>query len=426
VNDSTAATSTSDDAPAPARSAARTWLGRHKPILILFASLICVGMGQTLVFAVLPPAARDLGLSEVQVGGIFTVSAFLWMLMSPFWGERSDSWGRRPVILLGLSGYAVSMLAFAVSLQISLAGVLSLLPAYALLIASRSIYGFFGSAAVPAAQAYVADRTSPFERGNQLALLSAAFALGLILGPAVVAALLGFGLTAPFYAVGLLGLLSVAAVARYLPEEIPAREHRTRSPRLSPLDSRVLPFLLVAVALELAQAIALQATGFYAMDVLGLGPLESARAVGVALMGTAAAVLVAQLILIPMLQLSPRAMMGGGAVFAILGFAAIVVAQSYAVLFGAMTVLGLAFGLMRPGVMAGASLAVGMSEQGGVAGLMNATGGIGVVVAPFIGMSLYQFMPQAPYVLSLLLAAAVLVGVLAHRQLRAAQARELP
>src|SRR5690606_40383143 len=48
--------------PSPAPPAHARWL--------LFAALVAVGMAQTIVFAVLAPLAREVGLSEVQVGGI--------------------------------------------------------------------------------------------------------------------------------------------------------------------------------------------------------------------------------------------------------------------------------------------------------------------------------------------------------------------
>ena len=61
---------------------------------LLFVCLMALGMGHSLFFAIFPPLARDLGLSEVQASTIFTLSAVLWVLMSPFWGRRSDGWGR--------------------------------------------------------------------------------------------------------------------------------------------------------------------------------------------------------------------------------------------------------------------------------------------------------------------------------------------
>lgn len=384
-----------------------------------------VGIGQTLIFAVLPPVAREIGLSELQVGSIFTVSAVLWMLMSPFWGRRSDLWGRRPMILLGLTGYAASMAGFAISLQISLGSGMGALASFLALIGVRAIFGLFGSAVLPAAQAYVADNTAPYERGNQLAMLNAAFALGTIIGPGVVAVTLFMGFIAPFYGGAVLGLVGVLAVARWIPVETSAdrlQRLATKTRRLSPLDPRALPFLLVAVAVELAQTIALLAASFYAMDVLGMSAAASASAVGIMLMGEAIAVLFAQMILIRLFKPSPKTMLSLGALLAVSGFAGIVVSTSFIAMLAAMTLLGLAFGLLRPGMMTGSSLSVGKDEQGGIAGLMNATGGLATVTAPFVGMSLYQLQPQAPYLLCVVLSAAVMLAVATVPQLRIASA----
>lgn len=398
----------------------------RRSFLVLFVSLISLGMGQSLVFAVLPPAGRDMGFTELQVGSIFTVSALLWMLGAPYWGNRSDLLGRRPLILLGLSAFSISMGSFAVCLHLGLSGHLALMTTFVMLIVARAIFGGFGSAAVPSAQAYIADRTAPHERASQLAALSAAFALGIIVGPAVVAVMLPFGFTAPFYAVAVLGGLGALAVALFLPKDPPPTPRSTgERVKLKLVDPRVWPFLVVAVIIEIAQAMSMQAAGFYAMDVLGMSSTEGARAVGIALMGTAGAVLFAQLIVIRVLQPSPRALVGVGALAGVVGFAVIVFVSTYPAMFAAMTLLGFATGLMRPGVIAGASVSVGADEQGGVAGLMNATGGLAVVISPFVGMPLYKMLPQAPYLLSMVLTALVILFVLMNSRLRAVGGRSL-
>lgn len=403
-----------------------TW--RPDPALVLFVSLISVGIGQTLIFAVLPPIARELGLSEIQVGSIFTVSAVLWMLMSPFWGRRSDVWGRRPMILLGLGGYAASMAGFGICLQLSLSGWLALTPSFIALISARAIFGLFGSAAIPGAQAYIADHTPAHKRGSQLALLSAAFATGTIIGPGVVAALLGLGFSAPFYGGALLGLLGLVTVGTLLPPEQRTMAQQHESPteiRLSPLDGRALPFLLIAVGLELVLTIGMLAASFYAIDVLGMSSAESAQAVGMMFMGSAIAVLLTQLVFIRLLEPSPRVMLGLGSFIITLGFSGIVASSTYAMMFPAVVLLGFGFGLLRPGVMAGSSLSVSKEEQGSVAGLMNATGGVGVVLAPFVGMSLYQFIPQAPYLLCIALSVMMLLAVVLVPRVRASDGRAL-
>lgn len=81
---------------------------RKRAFVILFMCLLAVGMGQTLVFAVLPPITRKLGMGEFETTMIYSLSALLWVMTSAFWGRRSDVMGRKPVILIGLLGFAVS------------------------------------------------------------------------------------------------------------------------------------------------------------------------------------------------------------------------------------------------------------------------------------------------------------------------------
>jgi MFS family permease len=63
----------------------------------------------------------------------------------------------------------------------------------------------------------------------------------------------------------------------------------------------------------------------------------------------------------------------------------------------------LGFGFTRPGFTAGASLAVPLAEQGGVAGVITAANGISFVAAPALGMALYHVDQRLPFALSALL-----------------------
>jgi len=205
---------------------------RQRAFQILFLSLMCLGIGQAGMFAVLPPISRQLGLSEFQTGAIFAVSATIWVFSSAYWGARSDRWGRRPMIVLGLAAFAVSTGLFAVSIDLGLAGWLSIAVVYPMMVASRSIYGIFGSAGFPAAQGYIADRTAPAERTNALANLNAAFGLGTTAGPGMIAALAVLGTVAPFYFVAALGGISAFTIWRFLPERTaPVLKERERSGR---------------------------------------------------------------------------------------------------------------------------------------------------------------------------------------------------
>ena len=91
-----------------------------RSIWFLSAGLMSVGAGQSLVFITVPPAARDLGLSELQIGLIFASSAIAWMLFSPIWGRLSDSIGRKKIVLIGLFGFALSLCLFSATINLGI------------------------------------------------------------------------------------------------------------------------------------------------------------------------------------------------------------------------------------------------------------------------------------------------------------------
>ena len=93
---------------------------------VLFLGMFAIGTGQTLFIAVLPPYARGLGLSEVQVGFIFSLSALGWMMMSPFWGRKSDFIGRKSIIILGLLIYAFTTVLMGLEFRLNELGYINL------------------------------------------------------------------------------------------------------------------------------------------------------------------------------------------------------------------------------------------------------------------------------------------------------------
>ena len=58
----------------------------------LKSGLFAVGLGMSFVYAIIPPLARDLGLSEIQASFIFSLSAVAWAMTSAPWGRASDKY----------------------------------------------------------------------------------------------------------------------------------------------------------------------------------------------------------------------------------------------------------------------------------------------------------------------------------------------
>ena len=72
----------------------------------LLASLVIVGMGFSVLFPILAPLGREMGLSEFQITSIIAASALTVFLSSPIWGRLSDIWGRKRVMVIGLFGFS--------------------------------------------------------------------------------------------------------------------------------------------------------------------------------------------------------------------------------------------------------------------------------------------------------------------------------
>lgn len=398
---------------------------RRRAFRLLFICLMVTGIGNSMLFAILPPLARDLGVAEAWVGAIYTISALLFLIMSPIWGALSDQYGRRPILIFGLAAFALSTLVFAAA---ALAGQMGWAPPLIAIFgmaAARTLFGGFGSATNPSAQAYVADRTTPEERTEALANLTAAFGLGGVVGPALAAAFVERVGIAPFM-VGVSVLVAAAAIAvrLMLPEKTPPKRQMRPINPLNQLgfafDKRIAPFFAYGCGLWLVQAISLQAIGFYVMDRMGLTPEQGLQLAGVALTAGAGALIFAQLVVIPALKASPRALMWTGAALTVIASIEMVFAANYAsIVFGYM-LNSFAFGLARSGFVGGASLSVTPEEQGRAAGSTTATAGLGFLVAPVAGLWLYQaYGPPTPYLLNAGLAAACAVLAFLHPGIRA-------
>src|SRR5512132_3842304 len=103
-----------------------------------------------MLFSILPPAAREIGISPFQVSTIFATSATLWVFISPMWGRRSDVSGRRKIILIGLLGFALSMASLATAIWIGISKWLAASTVYPLMIGARCIFALIGSGTGPA------------------------------------------------------------------------------------------------------------------------------------------------------------------------------------------------------------------------------------------------------------------------------------
>ncbi len=364
---------------------------------VLLTSLVIVGMGFSVLFPLLAPIGREMGLSEVQITSIIGASSLAVFLASPFWGRLSDSWGRKRVMIIGLFGFSAGTVLFNSILNLGLSGALTGSALFAALIVARLCHASVMSAAMPAANAYMADITSAENRTKGMGAAGAANNLGSILGPAL-SGLAVFSLLLPLWVIAIVAFLNGLFIWRFLPQSPkPKIKKAARPTRLRYTDPRILPFIIVGVLMFMGFALVQQTMGFRFQDALGLTAKETAKVLGIAMMLSAGCSLFAQAIIVQRTKLAPFDLLKLAIPLLIVSFTLMASFQSQWILTAAMALQGFAMGMAGPAFMAGASLAVTSEEQGSVAGIASSCGPLGFTAGPIFGGLLYQISPVLPY-----------------------------
>lgn len=178
----------------------------RKQQYILYAILFQVLLGFGMVIPILPFFVKQLGASDFYMGLLVTVWAGAQFMFSPVWGALSDRIGRRPVLLIGLAGYALTFGLMAVSHDIWMA------------LLARFLGGMLSAATIPTAQAYIADISTKEERPSRMAAMGAAMNLGFIAGPSLGGLLAGLGYNGLFAVSGGLAMVTWVLAFAMLPE----------------------------------------------------------------------------------------------------------------------------------------------------------------------------------------------------------------
>ncbi|MEM7219041.1 MAG: MFS transporter [Pseudomonadota bacterium] len=376
----------------------------------LLVSLVCVGMGFTVLFPVLAPLGREIGLSEIQITFIISASGLVVFLTSPLWGRRSDRWGRKKVLLCGLFGFSAGTALFTCVLYAGLSAYLTGTVLFVALLASRMLHATMMSASMPAANAYMADITDVSNRTRGMGAAGAANNLGTILGPAV-AGLALFSLLTPLWVMAALAFLNGLFIWRFLeePPRQPMPAHA--SAKLKYTDPRILPFVVVGISMFTGLGLVQQTIGFRFQDALGLSAADTARNVGLAMGLAGCCSLFSQAVIVQRFNLAPFTLMRVALPALVVAFVMMTLLESQIALTAAMMVQGLAMGLAGPGFTAGASLAVAPHEQGAVAGVAGSCGPLGFTLGPLLGGLMYQASPQLPYAFAAVLFCGLLVSM---------------
>lgn len=368
---------------------------------ILASGVVIFAIGQSLLFIIVAPMARSIGLSELQFGAAFSLANVSLIFAGPFWGKKSDVIGRKPVFIIGLFGSAIGTLAMAGTLGLGLTGTFATAAIIGLIFLSRFAYGLTASAIYPSASGYIADVTDWTNRAKGMALIGSANAMGSILGPAIGGGLAFMGALFPMYAAAGISVVGALAAIVWLvePEQHKIRQQNKgqNKPALKFTDPRLRPYMIMWATFFVIFIALNFVTSFYIQDRFGIPDIAAVMRVASLMLACMAIVItLVQGVLFQIIKISPQLLLllAGPAFSA--GLFTMALAPNLIVLGIGFALLGGAFACATPGINGSASLKMEAHEQGAAAGYLSAANTSGAILGPLFGTALYKLQPNAP------------------------------
>lgn len=383
---------------------------RRAALIFIFITLVLDMLALGMIVPVLPKLVEDFVHGDTAraayIVGVFgAVWALMQFVFSPVLGALSDRYGRRPVVLLSNFGLGLDYI------------VMALAPTVWWLFVGRVISGIT-SASFSTASAYVADVTPPDKRAGAFGMLSAAFGLGFVLGPALGGVFGAIDPRLPFWVAAGLSLLNAIYGLFVLPESLP---HDRRAAfawhRANPMGS----ITLLRSNIELLGLSVVNFIGYVAHEALPTTFVLyamyryqwNARMVGLAIatVGVCSALVGAGMVQPLVAKFGERRVMLTGLWFTVAGFITYGLAPTGLIFWAAIPIGGMG-GLYGPPMQGLMTRQVQPTEQGQLQGAIGSVRGVAFMIGPilfsavfgsFIGANRGWHLPGAPYLLAALL-----------------------
>jgi DHA1 family multidrug resistance protein-like MFS transporter len=317
------------------------------------------------------------------------------------WGTLSDRIGRKPVLLIGVLGYAISMFIFGLATQ------------FWMLFVARTFSGVLSSAVMPTSMAYLSDNLPENERSGAMGKLGAAVGLGVVLGPLIAGFLAINSLSLPFFVGSGLAVLAMLLIYVLLPESHLAQSQATATEAENFWKWNTLKQVLLGpagVLMLLIFIIAFAMTNF--QGIIGLYVVYkydfNTRQVGAIWMVLGAVMIVGQGALSGPLtkRFGEVRVIRSALLIGSVGFLTLLLAQGFVPILAATAFFLLAVALISPALTAYIST-FGGENQGAMMGMNTAFASLGRVVGPLWAGFSFDVNMSYPFFSG---AAALLVG----------------
>jgi DHA1 family multidrug resistance protein-like MFS transporter len=374
-------------------------------IAILFFTMVVVMMGFGLIIPIMPFYIQSFGAGGTELGMLMAVFSIMQFLFSPLWGSLSDRIGRKPLLLLGAVGNALSLLLMGLSSSLWM------------LFVSRALAGILSSATMPTAMAFIADSTDEEGRGAGMGIIGAAMGVGMILGPAVGGFLADGSMQLPFFVGAGLSTAAVLLIWLFLPESLSPEKRRhdvkIRGPQFKEMWQALfgpIGFLLVLAFLVNFGLAAFE--GIFSMwgqARFGYGPSQIGTVMTV--IGLISAIAQGALTGPATRRFGENAIIKASLLGSAIGFPLMLGARSFAGVILTVGFFVFANSMLRPAVASLTSKRT-MGGQGAAMGMNNAYQSLGRIAGPLWAGWLFDINISFPYWSSALIMFAGFLGSL--------------
>lgn len=400
---------------------------RHLFTILSCLFVVMTGYGVTL--SVLPYHIERMALAEgvatqetsVHVGMITGLFALMQFFFAPLWGKLSDRIGRRPVLMIGMLGFALANFLFGLSSNLQM------------LYVSRFLGGSLSAAVLPVTAAFVTDLTGEPRCGKGMAWMGSAAGLGVMVGPALGGVLVGmnipelqfgpfiFGIfSVPFFAAGFLALIALAVTIIWIIEPPVLHADMTEMPfkkilRAVLMQESFRTLLYFSFIVQFAMALFEGTFALHADKVMGFGPRE----MGLVLMICGLVMAVAQGGVVSWFidRIRKKKLLLSGFVLMGLALMLLMIPRTLPFVLMFTAVFGLGMALLIP-VLATMVSRQSVSSPGAVLGMQTAVNSLGQAMGPLAGGLLFTLSIHLPYLLAglILLGSMMLVGNVIERE----------
>ncbi|MEX2356113.1 MAG: MFS transporter [Thermaerobacterales bacterium] len=360
----------------------------RRELYVLLTTMFLAISSFSIIFPLLPDLLLQFGASSTQMGLMVTVHAVFQFLFAPFWGSVSDRVGRKPVLLLGLTGFSISFILMGFATD------------YMTLLGARAMGGLLSASTFPTAQAYVADLTTDEDRGAAMGTMGASASLGFMMGPAMggLLGLLGTQ-TAFFISAGMVAATALAG-AFWLRE--PERKGHAGGPALGITTALVIAlrssyrlFYWLAFVISFCGSMLFGMGGYYLYAKIGGGVLETSLLL--ITLGAASALVQGLLVGRLTVRLGDERTLLVGLALGVMGFGILPLTTSFPgiLLTAILTATGMS--IIRPTIASAVSKRTTM-EQGITMGIQSSFESLGRMFGPLTAGLVFTYHYDLPFV----------------------------